>query len=34
MVAEKDIEDWINPDVKADEVAYRAVTDIYYQKAG
>ena len=34
MIAEKDIDDWINPEVKANEVAYRALTDIYYQKAG
>ena len=34
IIREQDIENWINPDKKAEEIAYRAVTDLYYQKAG
>ena len=34
IIAEKDIDDWINPTMKAEEIAYRALTDIYFQRAG
>ena len=33
MLREKDVDEWISPDAKPDEVAYRAVADLHYQKA-
>ena len=32
MLREKDIEEWISPDAKPDEIAYRAITDLHYEK--
>ncbi len=34
IVSEHDVDKWINPSVSADEVAYRAVTDVFFQKSG
>lgn len=34
LLEEKDVESWINPACSPDEIAYRAVTDLYFQKAG
>ena len=33
MLREKDVDEWISPDAKPDEIAYRAVTDLHYEKA-
>ena len=33
MLRENDVDEWISPDAKPDEVAYRAVADLHYQKA-
>ena len=32
MLREKDVDEWISPDAKPDEVAYRAVTDLHFEK--
>lgn len=34
MIREDDIDEWISPDGKPDEIAYRAVTDLCFEKAG
>ena len=33
MLREKDVDEWISPDAKPDEIAYRAVTDLHFEKA-
>ena len=33
MLRENDVDEWISPDAKPDEVAYRAVTDLHFEKA-
>ena len=33
MLREKDIDEWISPDGNPDEIAYRAVTDLHFEKA-
>ena len=33
MLREKDVDEWISPDAKPEEIAYRAVTDLHYEKA-
>ena len=33
MIREKDIDEWINPDGNPEEIAYRAVTELHYEKA-
>ena len=32
MLREKDVDEWISPDAKPDEIAYRAVTDLHFEK--
>ncbi len=34
MIHEKDVDAWINPSCSPDEVVYRAVTSLHYEKAG
>ena len=33
MIREQDVDEWISPDAKPDEIAYRAVTDLHFEKA-
>ncbi len=33
MIREQDVDNWINPNVNADEIAARALTDMYFEKA-
>ena len=33
MLREKDIDEWISPDTKPEEVVYRAVTDLHFERA-
>ena len=33
MVREKDVEEWISPDANPEEIAFRAVTDLHFEKA-
>ena len=33
MLREKDVDEWISPDAKPNEIAYWAVTGLHYEKA-
>lgn len=33
MIREQDIDEWISPDSKPEEIAYRAVTELHFEKA-
>ena len=33
MIREEDVDEWISPDAKPEEIASRAITDLYYEKA-
>lgn len=33
MLREQDVDEWISPEASPDELLYRAVTDLYYEKA-
>ena len=33
LLREQDVDEWISPDAKPEEIVYRAVTDLHYEKA-